>query len=176
MLAACCTDSPPTIEFMCIVAAMAASLAPPCMACVRTESVARLLIDDGFVLVVASCVFSRRSACESWPEVMISVGIRLLLTGDTAWGGADAAAPLAPVLLVAAIIAFNSLSVTPALCRRTNSEVEVLNLPGRDWIAETTTDSDTPPFTIVITSALVSGFCWLSSNGAVTARTAIGPH
>ena len=38
--------------------AYAAVLMPLCIACVTAESAARLFIDDGFVLVSASCVFS----------------------------------------------------------------------------------------------------------------------
>src|SRR6266851_841830 len=89
-----------------------------------------------------------------------------------------------------AIIAFISASVTPTLCNRMSSLVEVLNLLGPDWIADTTTDSGILCFTMVITSSLVSGFCaccaadqpynakTLTSNAKFIVRVAINhpPH
>ncbi len=41
----------PTIEFMCDAALIVAVLTPACIACVTTESAARLVIDVGFVFV-----------------------------------------------------------------------------------------------------------------------------
>src|SRR5215467_15066954 len=62
-------------------------------------------------------------------------------------------------LFEAAIIAFNSFSVTPDFCNRINSGVEVLNCEGCAWIAEITTVSGNLFLTIVMMSSLVIGFC-----------------
>src|SRR6185437_3221785 len=102
---------------MCMAAVEAASLTPLCIACVTTESEARLFIDDGLVLVSASCVFSRCSSCVLPPAVTVSVGIRVFGTeGVAVCVGHDAPGLPELTLLEAAIIAFSSFSVRPALC------------------------------------------------------------
>src|SRR6185312_5641671 len=129
MLPACCTEVLPTAEFMWLAASHVAVLTPACMACATAESPARLFMEDGFVLVSASCVFSRCSSCVVLLAVIMTCGMRDFETGAAAALCSGLAADVPPPLPLfeAAIIAFNSVSVTPALCSRTSSAVDVLN-------------------------------------------------
>src|SRR5438552_12296444 len=118
---------------MCMAAVEAASLTPLSIACVTTESEARLFIDDGLVLVSASCVFSRCSSCVFLPAVTVSVGIRLFGTeGGALCVGPDGPGLLELPMLEAAIIAFSSFSVRLALCKEMRAFVEVSYFPGFD--------------------------------------------
>src|SRR5581483_8552814 len=75
------------------------------------------------------------------------------------WLEGDAEAAVEASAGDADIMAFNSASLTPALCRRINSLGDVLNFPEFARMAETMTDSGSFCRTILITSSLVKDFC-----------------
>src|SRR5713101_1693301 len=158
MLPPSCMAVPPMAEFECTAAPMVPVPIPACKPCAP----ARLFMEVGLVLVCASCVFSSGMGCEAPFRTNITVGLCDLVAGS-ALAVAEGAAALPEdddgPLPDAAMMASISPGVTPALCSAIKPSGEVSNFTGRDWIVETTTDSGRPPFTILITSRLVKGFC-----------------
>src|SRR5579863_2973503 len=153
------------------------------MPCVIAESAARFFIDEGLVFVCASCVFSNGNSREELPCITCAFGMRELADvavvfapedGEVAEAsvGCDVPAPSIPPFAApfpdAAMMAFNSFSVTPAVCNAIRPFVDVSNFPGCDCTAPTTTDSGNLLFTMLITSALVSGL------SALWPKTAVG--
>src|SRR5690348_16406027 len=157
---ACPTMEPPTMELVWAAASQATVFTAVCRPWVTAASAASAFIEDGFVFVSASWVFSSGNSFWLDPCSTYTLGMWLFETGGSGGGVAadldTAAADSFPEgEFEPAIIALSSFSVTPALCKRTSSAVEVLYLPGCVWISRTTTDSGKPLFTIVITSSLV---------------------
>src|SRR4051795_5919266 len=116
-------------------------------------SPATRFMDDGLAVVWANCVFSSVRNSGAFPLVRMTRGRCPF--------GADSVAAVGWVgdgtFFDSEIIASISLGLTPSFCRARRASGEMSYFAGLDWIAEITTGSGRPPFTILTTSALVSG-------------------